>query len=287
MGEISLKNALRMERYRLDSKQKVSLKSWNPNDTSGFDGDETAAELELKKLRHKLDALQEMLFIEGRRSVLIMLQAMDTGGKDGTIRRVFEGVNPTGVKVAHFQQPSQEELSHDFLWRVHKQVPAKGELVIFNRSHYESVLVERVHKLVGRKTWHRRYKLINGFERELSEGGTTLLKFYLNIDRNEQKKRLEERMADPTKRWKFSLSDESERKLWPEYMKAYEDALGETSTAWAPWYIVPSNHKWYRDLMVAVVIVKTMEKFHMKYPELPMGTSHERSSKARTKSPEG
>lgn len=250
----------------------MDLDEWNPNDISGFDGNDVAAAAEMNKLRTKLDELLEMLFIEDKRSMLIVLQAMDTGGKDGTIRKVFEGVNPTGVRVAHFREPGPEDLAHDFLWRVHKQVPAKGELVIFNRSHYESVLVEEVHKLISEKTCRQRYKMINDFERLLSEGGTTILKFYLNIDSAEQKKRLQERLADPTKRWKFSVNDLGERKLWPEYMNAYEHVLEKTSTDWAPWYLVPSNHKWYRDLVVARVIVKALEKFDMKYPGLPKGT---------------
>jgi PPK2 family polyphosphate:nucleotide phosphotransferase len=257
------------ERHRIQPNQKVHLDELDPNDTSGFDGSEEAAEEEMKKLRKKLDQLQEMLFVEKKRSLLIVLQAMDTGGKDGTIRKVFEGVNPTGVSVAHFGVPSAEELAHDFLWRVHNKAPEKGQLVIFNRSHYESVLVERVHKLVQQKACHRRYKMINGFERELSENGTTILKFYLNIDKNEQKRRIEERLSDPTKQWKFSEDDLEERRLWPEYMEAYEEALERTSTDWAPWYVVPSNNKWYRDLIVARVIVKTLEKFDMSFPTLP------------------
>ena len=262
---------LHTERYRIRPGQRVDLGEWDPSDTSGFEGDDAAAATEIAKLRKKLDELQEMLFIEDGRSVLIVLQGMDTAGKDGTIRKVFEGVNPAGVRVAHFREPGPEELAHDFLWRVHKQTPAKGELVIFNRSHYEGVLVEEVHGLISDKTCRRRYKLINEFERLLAEGGTTILKFYLNIDRNEQKMRLEERLADRTKRWKLSSADLAERKLWPKYVMAYEHALEKTSTDWAPWYAVPSNHKWYRDLVVAGVIVKTMERFNMKYPPGPKG----------------
>jgi PPK2 family polyphosphate:nucleotide phosphotransferase len=259
------------ERYRIRPGQHVDLRDWDPNDTSGFDGDESAAAGGLTNLRTRLDSLQEMLFIEDRRSLLIVLQGMDTAGKDGTICKVFEGVNPSGVRVAHFRQPGPEELAHDFLWRVHEQAPAKGELVIFNRSHYESVLVEHVHRAISDKECKRRYKLIDEFERLLSEGGTTILKFYLNIDKDEQKKRLEERWADKTKRWKLTEADLAERKLWPQYMKAYERVLEKTSTEWAPWYLVPSNHKWYRDLVVAQVIVKTLDSFRMKYPPGPAG----------------
>jgi len=264
-----LDGPIHTERYRLKPGRQMNLEEWDPNDSSGFEGDDAAASAEMAKLRKRLDELQEMLFIEDARSVLIVLQGMDTAGKDGTIRKVFEGVNPAGVRVAHFREPGPEELAHDFLWRVHRQVPAKGELVIFNRSHYESVLIEEVHGLISDKTCRRRYKLINDFERLLTEGGTTVLKFYLNIDKAEQKKRLEERLSDRTKRWKLSPSDLAERKLWPEYAKAYEHALGKTSTDWAPWYVVPSNHKWYRDLVVAGVIVKAMERFNLKYPPGP------------------
>ncbi|MCI4371891.1 MAG: polyphosphate kinase 2 family protein, partial [Thermoplasmata archaeon] len=173
-----------------------------------------------------------------------------------------------GVRVARFGVPTPEEADHDFLWRVHRQVPAKGELVIFNRSHYEAVLVERVHKVVSKEVWQRRYQRINEFERLLADEETTILKFYLHIDADEQKRRLQDRLDDPTKRWKFNLNDLAERKLWPEYMKAYEDALEKTSTDRAPWYLVPANHSWYRDLVVCRVIVSTLKALHMEYPSL-------------------
>jgi PPK2 family polyphosphate:nucleotide phosphotransferase len=199
--------------------------------------------------------------------VLIVLQAMDTGGKDGVIRRVFDGVNPQGVRVAGFKVPTPEELSHDYRWRVHKMVPGSGEMVIFNGSHYEDVLVVRVHELVPREAWKNRYRQINEFERILAENGTTILKFFLHIDKDEQKARLQARLDEPDKRWKFSLGDLNERKLWPKYMKAYEDALSKTSTDYAPWYIVPANRKWYRDLVISSVLVETLEKLDMKYPQ--------------------
>jgi PPK2 family polyphosphate:nucleotide phosphotransferase len=263
-----LKGGSHTKRYRIRPGQKVRLNKWNPNDTSGFDGNESEALEESKRLSKELEQLQEKLYAEHEHEVLFVLQAMDTGGKDGTIRRVFEGVNPQGVRVARFGVPSTEELNHDFLWRVHLQVPGKGEIVIFNRSHYESVLVERVHKLVPEEVWKSRYQQINGFERSLCEEGMTIVKFYLHIDEDEQKKRLQDRLDDPNKRWKFSTFDVSERKLWPEYIKAYEDVLEKTSTDWAPWYLVPANHNWFRDVIISSVIVNTLEKLDMHYPPL-------------------
>ncbi len=255
-------------RYRIEPGQEVRLDDFDPSDKSGFEGKEEEERDESKKLNETLRQLQEMLYAQHERKVLVILQAMDTGGKDGVIHRVFEGVNPQGVRVAHFAEPTPEELDHDFLWRVHKQVPGKGELVIFNRSHYEGVLIERVHKLVPEEVWRLRYREINDFERLLSEDETTILKFYLHISKEEQRKRLQERLDDPSKEWKFSINDLPERKFWKEYMNAYEDALSKTSTEWAPWYLIPANHKWYRDLVVSRVIVKTMEKLDLHYPKM-------------------
>jgi PPK2 family polyphosphate:nucleotide phosphotransferase len=242
------------------------LDLWDPDDTSGFDGNKEGALKESEKLSRKLDPLQEMLYAEHKYKVLIVLQALDTGGKDGTIRRVFDGVNPQGVRVAHFGVPTPEDLDHDFLWRVHAQVPEKGEIVIFNRSHYESVLVVRVHKLAPEEVWKARYQEINDFERMLSEEGTTILKFFLHISKDEQKKRLQDRLRDPTKRWKFSIHDLPEREFWSEYMKAYQDILEKTSTEWAPWYLIPANHNWFRDVIISTVIVRTLEAMDMHYP---------------------
>lgn len=257
-----------IKKYRIRPGKKVHLDQWNPNDTSGFDGKKEAALKESDKLSKKLEQLQEMLYAEHKHKVLVILQAMDTGGKDGTISHVFEGVNPQGVRVANFKQPTPVELDHDFLWRVHKQVPGNGELVIFNRSHYESVLIERVHKLASEKVLQRRYQQINDFERSLSEDGTTIIKFYLHIDSLEQKKRLQARLDDPTKQWKFNINDLKERKMWRDYLKAYEIAIEKTSTDLVPWYIVPANYKWFRDLVVSNVIVKTLEMMDMRYPPL-------------------
>jgi len=255
-------------RYRIESEQAIKLDNFDPNDTSGYDGKEEDEKEESKKLNERLRQLQEMLYAEHRRKVLVILQAMDTGGKDRVIHRVFEGVNPQGVQVAHFAEPTPEQLDHDFLWRVHQQVPRNGELVIFNRSHYESVLIERVHKLVAGEVWRRRYRQINDFERLLSEEDTIILKFYLHISADEQKKRLQARLDDPSKEWKFSINDLPERKFWKGYMNAYEDALNKTSTEWAPWYLIPANHKWFRDLVVSRVIVKTLERLDLRYPKM-------------------
>jgi PPK2 family polyphosphate:nucleotide phosphotransferase len=242
------------------------LDHWDPDDTSGFDGKKEDALKESEGLSRKLDPLQEVLYAEHKHKVLIILQALDTGGKDSTIRRVFEGVNPQGVRVAHFGVPTPEDLDHDFLWRVHAQVPDKGEIVIFNRSHYESVLVERVHKLVPEEVWKARYQEINDFERMLCEEGTTILKFFLHISKGEQKKRLQDRLYDPTKRWKFSIHDLPEREFWSEYTEAYQDVLEKTSTEWAPWYVIPANHIWFRDVIVSTVIVRALEAMDMHYP---------------------
>ncbi len=245
----------------------VRLEEWDPEDLKGFDGSKKDAEARLEQLRLRLEELQELLYAEHQRKLLVVLQGMDTSGKDGTIRHVFQGVNPQGVRVARFGPPTQDELDHDYLWRVHCHTPAKGEMMIFNRSHYEDVLVVRVHGLVPKPVWEERYQEINDFEHMLVEEGVTILKFFLHISRAEQKKRLQERLDDPTKHWKFSLADEKERKLWPEYRKAYEDALERTSTKWAPWHIVPANHKWYRNLVVATILTDTLRGLKMKYPK--------------------
>ncbi|MBI5950695.1 MAG: polyphosphate kinase 2 family protein [Chloroflexi bacterium] len=255
-----------MKQYLVKPDTKVNLAKVDPDDTGDFKGGKEKGLTEIEKLNSKLESLQELLFAEHKHKVLIVLQAMDTGGKDGAIRRVFDGVNPAGVRVASFKAPTPEELDHDYLWRIHRQAPGKGEMVIFNRSHYEDVLVVRVHNLVPPEVWKKRFDQINEFERILAESGTTILKFYLHIDRDEQKERLQARLDDPTKRWKFRLGDLEERKLWDDYMKAYEDVLGKTSADYAPWYIVPANRKWYRDLVISSVLVETLEGLKMKYP---------------------
>ena len=256
-----------MKQFRVRPKAKVQLSEWDPNETGDFEGGKEEGLVQVEKLNGKLEELQELLYAEHKHKVLVILQAMDTGGKDGAIRRVFDGVNPVGVRVASFKAPTSEELDHDYLWRVHKQVPGSGEIVIFNRSHYEDVLIVRVHNMVPRKVWKDRYDQINEFERILVENGTTILKFYLHIDIDEQKKRLQARLDDPTKHWKFHRADLEERKHWPDYMQAYEDMLSKTCTDNAPWYIVPANRKWFRDLVISSVLVETLEGLKMKYPE--------------------
>jgi len=263
-----MSSRLRVERYVVKAGTRMKLDHWDPADTSGFDGDKKDGEKAIDAIMKKLDPLQELLYAEHKHKVLIILQGMDSAGKDATIRRVFEGVNPEGVRVAHFGKPSQEELDHDYLWRAHNQVPAKGEIVIFNRSHYESVLVERVHGLVPEKVWSKRYGQITDFEQMLAEEGTTILKFFLFISKEEQAKRLQDRLDDPTKHWKFSVLDYDERPYWKEYEKAYEDAIGKTSTDKAPWFIVPSDHGWFRDLVVAQAILEGLKGLDMKYPKL-------------------
>jgi PPK2 family polyphosphate:nucleotide phosphotransferase len=256
-----------MERYRVASDSKVSLKQVDPGDTSAWSGGKSEAGPELARLTARLDELQGVLYGQHAHKVLVVLQGMDTSGKDGTIRQVFQGIDPEGVRVANFKQPTPEEADHDFLWRVHQQVPGSGELVIFNRSHYEDVLVVRVHELVPEKVWKARYAQINAFEELLAQNGTMILKFFLHISKDAQKERLEARLRDPKKQWKFNPEDLKERELWTDYQQAYEDVLNKTSTSFAPWILVPSDHKWYRDLVVASHIVKAMDALKMTYPK--------------------
>ncbi len=256
-----------MDRYRVKPGTVVDLSAWDARETAAFDGRKRDGKIKARELTERLEALQELLYAEGKHKLLIVLQAMDTGGKDSTIRHVFEGVNPQGVKVAGFKVPTPEELAHDYLWRAHKHTPGSGEIAIFNRSYYEDVLVVRVHNLVPPEVWGRRYDHINAFERLLADEGTTILKFYLHISKDEQKERLQDRLDKPHKRWKFNRGDLKERALWDDYTRAYEAVLSKTSTAWAPWYIVPADRKWYRNLVIGTVIVETLEGLGMQYPE--------------------
>ena len=257
-----------MDRFRVKPGKKVALNGLDPSETQGYEGGKNDGKLELEKLTEELEALQELLFAEGKHRLLIILQGMDTSGKDGVVRHVFEGVNPQGVRVASFKVPTPLELDHDYLWRVHSQTPGKGEIVIFNRSHYEDVLVVRVHELVPKKVWEKRYRQMNEFEHMLALESTTILKFFLHISPEEQKARLQSRLDDPKKHWKFNVGDLKERKLWANYLQAYEDVLNKTSTSWAPWYIVPADRKWFRDLVIGNVLVKTLKGLDMKYPKL-------------------
>ena len=256
-----------MKRYLVKPGSKVDLSKYDPSDTSPYKGGKKDAKKDLKDLNKELETLQEMLFAEHKYKMLIVLQGMDTSGKDGTIRHVFEGVNPQGVKVASFKVPTPIELDHDYLWRVHARVPGRGEIVIFNRSHYEDVLVVRVHNLVPKKVWSKRYEQISEFEEILAEEGTTILKFFLHISPQEQKERLLARLQDPSKHWKYNPGDLKERQLWGEYTQAYEEALSKTSTDYAPWYVIPADKKWYRNWVIASILVETLKGLKMDYPK--------------------
>ncbi|MFO1349617.1 MAG: polyphosphate kinase 2 family protein [Gammaproteobacteria bacterium] len=257
---------MNLKRYLCKPGANISLKNWNPDDKSAVPDSREQAEAELKALSDHLDHLQDLFYAEHDRKLLIVLQGMDTSGKDGTIRHVFQSVDPLGVRVVSFKAPTTEELDHDYLWRVHRQVPGKGEIVIFNRSHYEDVLIVRVHESITAKTCQQRYQQINDFERMLAETGTIIVKFFLYISKDEQKKRLEERLQDPDKRWKFRVGDLGERARWKDYMKAYEDALTATNTAWAPWHIVPANSKTNRNLLILAILIDVLESLKLRYP---------------------
>ncbi|HMN11753.1 MAG TPA: polyphosphate kinase 2 family protein [Bellilinea sp.] len=253
--------------HRVRPNETISLKDINPNSTGNYKGDKNTAKDDLIKLNNRLEELQELLYAENRHRVLIVIQAMDSGGKDGVIRHVFDGVNPQGVKVASFKVPTPEELAHDYLWRIHKQVPGNGEITIFNRSHYEDVLVVRVHSLVPKARWEKRFDHIVNFEKMLAQEGTTILKFFLHIDLDEQKERLQARLDDPHKQWKFNPGDLKERALWDKYMQAYEDVINKTSTREAPWFIIPANKKWYRNIAISRIIINALEGMKMQYPK--------------------
>ena len=257
--------------HRVRPKTAVDLGTIDPDGTPAFDGDKTAAKPLSKALTERLVEQQALLWAGQQHRVLLVLQAMDTGGKDGTIRKVFTGVNPQGVHVQSFKRPTEPELAHDYLWRVHPHVPGNGELVIFNRSHYEDVLVVRVRGLVPEERWRRRYEHIAAFEQLLADEGTTIVKVMLHISKEEQAERLRARLEDPSKHWKFEQGDLVERKRWDDYQAAYAEALFRTSTASAPWYVVPANRKWYRDLVVSAILVRTFADLGMQWPEAEPG----------------
>ena len=253
------------DKLRVISGESFSLKQHDAAET--FDIAKHKAEKELKDHVKQLAELHELLYAENKRALLIVFQGMDASGKDGTIRHVMSGVNPQGCTVTSFKQPSAKELEHDFLWRIHAAVPEKGSIGIFNRSQYEDVLVVRVHGLVPKEIWQARYDQINAFERILAENDVTILKFFLHISRDEQEKRFQQRVEDPQKNWKISPADFREREYWGEYQKAYQDAIANCSTKEAPWYIIPSDHKWFRNYCVSHIIVRTLQSFHMRYPK--------------------
>src|SRR5947209_5331738 len=245
--------------------KKFRIEHFDPGNTHGVDRDE--GEKALVKDKERLCELQNLLYADSRRSILVVLQGIDAGGKDGTIRHVMSGLNPQGVDVTSFKVPEGDEKRHDFLWRVHRAVPEWGKIGIFNRSHYEDVLVVRVHELAPRKVWSRRYRHINEFERMLTDEGVHILKFLLLIDKDEQEKRFQDRLKDPDKHWKFSPADRKERKFWDDYMAAYQEMVRECSTEYAPWHVIPANHKWFRNLAVAQILKDEMEGMKLKYPE--------------------
>ncbi len=251
--------------YLVKPHTRVNLKKWATDDIGGFK-DKDDAQPRIEKNLKKLAGLQDVLYAQAKHGVLIVFQAMDAGGKDGAIEHVFSGVNPQGCQVASFKVPSTEEKAHDFFWRYHLRVPPRGMIGIFNRSHYESVLVERVRKLAPEKVWSKRYQQINDFEEMLTAEGIVILKFFLHISKDEQMKRMQARLADPSKNWKFNPGDLDDRKLWGEYQEAFEDLLEKCSTKHAPWHVVPSNHKWFRNWVVSDAIVRRLEKLDMKYP---------------------
>jgi PPK2 family polyphosphate:nucleotide phosphotransferase len=255
-----------IDRFKVKPGSRIDLKDFDPSFTDRHENHRDASD-EIAHYQQKLRNVQDLLYSERRHSLLICLQAMDTGGKDGTINHVLGAMNPQGCRVANFKAPSPEEAAHDFLWRIHKAVPAAGEVVIFNRSHYEDVLIVRVHNLVSKDVWSSRYDQINSFEKELAGHDTHVLKFFLHISKKEQLARFKKRLDDPAKRWKISEDDYKEREFWKDYRKAYNDALSRCSTKYAPWFIIPADHKWFRDLAVARIVVEHLESLHMKYPK--------------------
>ena len=253
------------DRFRVVPGKRVQLVKWDPRDASAFP-DREAAEARSKDDAKAVNDLQDKLFAEGGRALLVILQGTDTSGKDGTIRHVFNETGPLGVSVTSFRRPSEEELEHDFLWRAHRVCPRRGTIGIFNRSHYEDVLVGRVRKLAPAKAIEARYEQINAFEKMLTENGTTILKFMLHISKKEQGERLQDRLDEPGSRWKFNPGDLEDRKLWDQYQAAYELMLNKCSTAWAAWHVIPADRKWARNAAIAAIVRETLEAMAPKYP---------------------
>jgi len=253
------------DQYRVSGKGKLKLKDWDPNDTDDIKRKKVARE-STQANATRLTELQYRLYAESRRSVLIVLQAMDAGGKDGTIRHVMGPLNPQGCRVTSFKKPTEEELAHDFLWRIHRSVPRQGEIGVFNRSHYEDVLVVRVHDIVPKTVWQHRYQSINAFEKMLARSGVHVLKFYLHISPEEQLERLHARLDDPNKHWKVNPEDFTKRKHWQAYTAAYEDALSKCASPDAPWFVIPANKKWFRNFLVSQILVETLEGLDLQFP---------------------
>ena len=255
------------DQYRVRPGSAVDLRRMATDDNGGMEKSDPAVGALATRLNSRVEELQELLYADGRHKVLVVLQATDTGGKDGTIRHVFEGVNPQGVKVASFKRPTEVELAHDYLWRVHRHTPASGEIVVFNRSHYEDVLVVRVHGLVPEKHWKKRYDHIRNFEQLLADEGTTIVKIFLHISKHEQRERLQQRLDDPERHWKFAMGDLDERKHWDDYQEAFAAMLEKTSTDDAPWYVIPADRKWFRNLVISQLLIDTLESLNLRYPE--------------------
>jgi len=278
MAKIGMSRVRKFVRpYRVTDGRKFRLKDWDPADTAGLKEEKKRAKEILASGARMLADLQDKLYAQDRWSLLLVFQAMDAAGKDGTIKHVMSGVNPQGCQVFSFKAPSAEDLDHDFLWRTTKCVPERGRIGIFNRSYYEEVLVVRVHpeflahqklppKLVGKRIWEERYESIADFEKHMARNGTVILKFFLNVSRREQKKRFMERLDMPDKNWKFSEADAKERQHWKDYMAAYEDAIRATAKPWAPWYVIPADNKWFSRLVVAGAIIEAMDGLDLHYP---------------------
>lgn len=256
----------KIDRYRISPGTGPSLSQRDSHEHALFPAGKRQAKRALKPLRKRIYHLQRLLYAERKRRLLIVIQSMDAGGKDSTVRHVFRNLVPQGVHVVSFVEPTGKELAHDYLWRIHRHVPAHGEIVIFNRSHYEDVLVVRVNDLVPRERWLKRCQHINDFERMLTDEGVTILKFFLHISKQEQKQQIKDRLHDPTKHWKFKPKDLEERQRWGEYMRAYEAVFKRTSTPWAPWHVIPGDRRWYRDLLIAHLTIRAMEDWRMQYP---------------------
>jgi PPK2 family polyphosphate:nucleotide phosphotransferase len=258
-----------LERYWVKPGSKVELSQIDTREKTLFQGeDKSEFDSQFCVLQDQLQDMQKMLYAQNKHRILVVMQAMDTGGKDGCIKHVFSHIDPQGIHVRSFKKPSEEELSHDFLWRVHSKVPHRGQLVIFNRSHYEDIIAVRVKKLFPDEVWKRRQSHVVDFERMLAEEGTTIVKIFLHISKEEQKKRLESRLRNPLKHWKFNPDDLADRKRWDDFMQAYEDVMSKTSTEFAPWFVVPADRKWYRNLCVARIMVDTMRKLDMTLPKI-------------------
>ena len=256
-----------INKFKAKVGESVDLQTIDPSSISFQKGKRRSdVKKRLKELNAKLSVLQSTIYAEEKHKVLVVLQAMDAGGKDGTIKKIFTGINPAGVRVESFKKPSTVELAHDYLWRVHSKVPKKGEITVFNRSHYEDVLVVRVMDLVDESVWKRRYQQIVDFERLLHDEGTTVIKIFLHISRDEQRKRLQDRLDVPEKNWKFKARDLEHREMWDKYMQAFQDAVSQTTTEFSPWFVVPANKKWYRDLVISEIMVQTLENLNPKYP---------------------